>query len=258
MKSERDIVIYRKAFSDLFNDFAWFADSAASGQNPSLPGDTRFACAAILYGGLCVEAAANCCLNAVGLAKESEKDLEHAKTFSKFDVFLVGSGAARTLDRGHPIVEAISELPQVRNGFVHPKVSESRYVYVGTKLTKTIDYRHKRVDIPVDRTAWTAFDAHKVYVLVHDFMNYLFFDVLGLDIKNLDHRDVAARVLSSEIEHFTIKHSYTKPGKSRVLVNPVSGIVALTKKYDLDNAFLGWYASDRKNSLRLPQRSLGV
>jgi hypothetical protein len=85
----------------------------------------------------------------------------------------------------------------------------------------------------------------------------VFFEALGLDSTNIEHRDVAARILSSEIEHFTIKHAYTTPGKKRVMTNPAPGIVMLAQKYDLDNSFLGWYASDGKNAMLLLKRKLG-
>jgi hypothetical protein len=262
MKTPRDVVIHRKAFFDLFNDFAWFTVASKEGRTPENRfAHNRFCTAAILYGGLCVEAAANCCLNAIGLTKEAEKELEFAKTLSKFDIFLIAVGAKNSLVREHRVVSAISELISTRNGFVHPKVSEIGYVYVGERLEKPKDAppnKHNHLRISRDRDDWTAQDAHMVYVAVHDFLNFLFFNTLGLDHTDIDQRLIASKILNSEIEHFTLKHSYTKPGRHTVSSrNPESAVFELGQEYDLDTAFFGWHTSDGKNQLKLPSRNLG-
>ena len=262
MQPHRDVIIYRKAFFDLFNDFAWFAAASTGAKTPENRfGEARYCQAAILYGGLCVESAANCCLNAIGLNKDAEKDLEQAKTLSKFDMFLIGAGASKTLDRTAPIIKSIAELIETRNSFVHPKVAEHGYVYVGHKLEKPSDIQdpvHRRLDILKNRDEWTAFDAHKVFVAVHDFLIYLFFEVLGLDIVDLSQRDIAAKILNSEMEHFTMKYPNTKPGRHTVhMSNPVMAITDLSQRYDLDYAYLGWYCPDGASGLRLPKRKIG-
>lgn len=222
-----------------------------------------FCDAAILYGGLCIEAAANCCLNAIQFSKETERELEFSKTLVKFDLFLKNSDPERMLNRDDPIVAAIEDLISARNGFVHPKVFEVGYVQVGATLQKPKDSpinSYKSLSIPKDKNDWTAFDAHKVYVAVHDFLNFLFFRALGLNERDIDQRQIAKFILNSEMEHLNPRQSYMKKGRfTTTSLNPDSALLKLNKKYDLDGAFFGWWVTTGADGIpKFTKRKLGT
>jgi hypothetical protein len=260
-KATSEAVMYRKSFHDLLEDAAWFTVHSADEATEKKPwGSPRFTGIAILCCGLVIECVSNCCIRILRMEPESEAELELAKTFVKYDAFLLAvTRGKKHVPRKHELTRKIASLLSIRNSFVHPKITSVSFTQKGHKLDLNKSKLWPYVDIPRDRKQWLPLHAYRAFVAMSDFLNFYFFDLCGFDATDINDRQTVARIFHSEIEFAASLSSGIKAGDRRQVVpaNPTIEVMTLIKKFDLDCGFLGYFTHDGKGKALLPKRKLG-
>jgi hypothetical protein len=177
-------------FTGLVVDAIAFALQAQEA-DPDSDDAGRCARASIVHSVFSVEAAANSCLEHLSISHKLRDVVERLPTLDKFEfsASLWKPGAA--FDRGCRSVQAIAELVDLRNGYVHPrktrKSAEQSAADSGTytfnvAATTTGQLRWSR-----DRLHWNATQAREALRVCLDFLEYYFRQLLQLDEARCDH-----------------------------------------------------------------------
>jgi len=77
---------------------------------------------------LLLECGANCLLDSLDLPDKFYSDLDRLPILSKFEYYLSTLNVDSKFDRGCKEIQAISELKQIRNAYVHPKVKTTKLI----------------------------------------------------------------------------------------------------------------------------------
>ncbi|RYD32271.1 MAG: hypothetical protein EOP87_13155 [Verrucomicrobiaceae bacterium] len=107
-------------FLDLLSDaaFQWRLSQAAETYE-----ENRHARASIIASAFSLESCANCLIDDLEVSSSLASELERLPTFAKYEIVAELLGKSNIFDRGRHEVQIASDLIQVRNGFVHPKVA---------------------------------------------------------------------------------------------------------------------------------------
>jgi len=188
--------LHRKHFRDYFASAAIFADDAENQfkLRPTGFDQQRLAQASILYSALCIEAAANCCLDYLAFQEDSEEAFEKLNTLAKFDLFLMRLNPSVELDREHPLVRPIRNLIKCRNEYVHSKVvvDELAAAYGKPKIWQPLG-------LPHNSNFWQSAHAVKVFTVVSDFLNHFFFNLCGITTVGVIGRGFVRDILCSAL-----------------------------------------------------------
>lgn len=248
--------IHRKHFHDYFADSAVFAVDASE-MTVANQGDQerqrRYARSSILASALCLESAANCCLDFLQLQKGSHEDYEQLKTLAKFDLFLHHVNPGGKLDRGHKLVQPIKNLLSCRNEYVHSKVILDS-IKDGSHTLKIWE----PLGLPHNSIYWQPLHAIKVFTVISDFLNHFFFELCGFPYEGTEGRGAVGPILTTGISSTGTDplpggiNFSTIPGNAWGLPMPAA------KKWDLDFAFLGIHQyGGPENRQIFPRRKLG-
>jgi len=247
--------IHRKHFQDYFVDAALFAADSAEvsiTNHSDQERQQRFVRSSILNSALCLEAAANCCLDFLQLQRPSHEDYEQLKTLAKFDLFLHYVNSQGVLDREHKIVRPVRNVVSCRNEYVHSKVIVD--TIEGNRL---ISKTWEPLGLPQNSAFWQPAHAVKVFTVASDFLNYYFFEACGIPYEGHQGRGFVANILSSGI---SAKEGSTLAGGmpySSLHSNSTLSPTFIGAKWDLDFAFLGIYSTGPDNKQKFPKRKLG-
>jgi hypothetical protein len=180
LNPENDI-IHDKPFLQLLQDTAWFVYYGA--RPLQIYEKMLFARMAVINSAFCLEAAANCCLAAIGLNDDQLRQQYMRSTEWKLNSyvrFLHGERSGKEINfqnSKEPKVHAFRELMQHRNEYVHPKVTvEKVHAKMVRQMFSTVE---GVLQIPDDSDRW--FDEHSERAIkgVSDFCNYFFTAVCG-------------------------------------------------------------------------------
>jgi hypothetical protein len=247
--------LHRKHFRDYFADSAVFAVDALNTNITNFNDQERrqrFTRSSILSAALCLESAANCCLDFLQLQKPSHDDYEQLKTLSKFDLFLHYLRPDAELDREHNLVRPIRNLLSCRNEYVHSKVALDN-IDNAIHILKTWE----PLGLPHNLEFWQPLHAVKVFTVTCDFLNHFFFELCGLSLEGFQGRGFAASILTTGIS----SKGTALPGNvnfSNVTSNEWGLVTPIAHKWDIDLAFLGIYSNGGpENKQILPKRKLG-
>jgi hypothetical protein len=121
MRDESNYFV-EKAFITLLSDAIEHAYLASQLPNPGSV--SRLARSSILNCAVAIESAANACLDTLSLSSRFRTRFErNFSSLEKYEIFLLLRKSEARLDRGCRIVQAIDDLIDLRNDFVHPKVA---------------------------------------------------------------------------------------------------------------------------------------
>jgi hypothetical protein len=247
--------IHRKHFLDYFVDSAFFASDATEvviGNQGDQERQKRFTRSAILNSALCVEAAANCCLNFLQLQRPSHDDYEQLKTLAKFDLFLHYVKPTGILDREHKLVRPIRNLLSCRNEYVHSKV-----VVDNMEANRHISKMWEPLGLPHNSGLWQPIHSVKVFTVMSDFLNHFFFELCGLPYEGHKGRGFVADILNSGISSNEDAKLAGGIRYSSLQNNSTLSTTFIGSKWDLDFAFLGIYSTGSGNTQTFPKRKLG-
>ncbi len=232
-----DVIVHWKHFRRYFTDAASFVSDALESpgkDHKSNERQRRMTRSAIAFSALALESAANCCLDALRLPKDSFEDFEKLPTLAKFDLFLTRVNGKQLLDREHVLVRPIRNLISCRNEFVHSKVrkEQAQAGRVEPKIWLPLG-------LPHNSDYWQPLHAVKCFTVLADFLNYFFFELCGYPIKGIDGRNRVAFLLGGAVEQ---AGQESLPGG--VTFAPVqdngdwADCMAVAKNWDLDLAFM--------------------
>jgi hypothetical protein len=206
---------------------------------------------AIIHCALALEAAANACLDVLRLQKGTHEEYDKLQTLAKFDLFLSKFAPGKGLDREHVLVRPIRNLLTCRNTYVHSKV------FLEEADEKIIQLKSwEPLGLPKNQHYWQAIHAVKALTVTSDFLNFLFFEICHFNYDSPEHRGIVSSVLGSVIS--SEEGSELEGGVTNASIREDEGLMIndVAKKYDLQFAFTGVYASDQ-NGVVLPKRKWG-
>jgi len=170
-----------KGFWELFWDSVWFARHISK-KRKSLSAETesRFARAVIINAALCLECAANCCLDE--LAGKFSDDADKLPPLSKLDVYLLFRGK-KPLNRGDKYVQPMAELIDLRNQHAHPKVHKRKASFHNSTLPYYMIENTTKVKqclgVCNDASMWDSQAATRVLQALGDFLTLYFLEACG-------------------------------------------------------------------------------
>jgi hypothetical protein len=141
------------------------------------PSDERglaFARASIVYSLLLLEAAANTCVEHIGLGKTVHNEIDRLPILAKFDFYLRTRFTKRHIERGVNQIEWIKELKGLRDGIVHLKPHKVNWVGDPEAGMSAEAVRTRSLKVAVNPRFWSAEDAILVSRGVHGFLKYFF------------------------------------------------------------------------------------
>lgn len=173
-----------------------------------------------------LECGANCCIDSLDLSNRYFKDIDRLPFISKFEYFLEKIDKEKKLDRGSTEVQAISDLKNVRDSYVHPKVKKAKYEEVDTNIW-TADFGETQfLGFPRDPGVWKKKDAIKALKSVNDFYNYYF-----LDLCEFSTATVVDLLLNS--------HKADINNSVGAYIDCVDGLGRAVREWDIDFKFIG-------------------
>jgi len=174
-------------FAGLLTDAIVFDGFAHTTEIEDFPAVNRYAKAAVTNAVLAIEAGANSCLARMTYPEIVVKQLDKLPVVDKYDVLYV-SMLGKKLDRGCRHFQAIKELFQLRNQYVHPKIKkvEMKIKSSGNgRKTYQKDMEYKKTSpvlkIPYDFSTWTGEHSRSVVKATISFLNYFFVELCGLN-----------------------------------------------------------------------------
>ncbi len=142
--------------------------------HPDMDGSQKDARVAIIYTLLLLEAAANTCIEHLGLERSIHKDVDRLPVLSKFDFYLRTSFRNRSLDRGVREIEWVKELKSLRDSTVHLKARQVNWNgYPGNSMTAEAE-RTRVLKAATNPKFWGVDDAIIVAKATHGFLRFFF------------------------------------------------------------------------------------
>jgi hypothetical protein len=247
--------LHWKHFDQYFSDAACFSYDATKikpQKRDEFGRQERYTRAGIVHSALALESAANCCLDALKLAKGALEDFEKLPTLAKFDLFLRHAVPGMGLDRQHLLVKPIQNLISCRNSYVHSKVRVE--TAIKSKLKPAV---WAPLGLPKNSVYWQPLHAVKTFTVLSDFLNFYFFELLGYPYEGHEGRSVAVQILSSAVK--AIEGEKLPGSVESACVKGAAWYQAhrAAGEWDLEFTFLGVYTTGAGNKQIFPKRSLG-
>lgn len=196
-------------FMELVTDVIYHIKALSSDDGFSQHKNSR---AAVIACALAVESCANCLLDSLDISSQSASELERLPTITKLDVSIrLHTSGLKSIDRGDNQVSKIAELVKVRNEFVHPKRQTLDAEWgvdpedpEGYKIEVEYSEKfHQQLGIPKTGLHWNSGHAISAAEATFEFFDFLFRDLLQLDVGEVYHL-VGSRMvaeLSEENSH---------------------------------------------------------
>lgn len=99
---------------------------------------------------LLLECGANCLLDSLDLPNHFYNDIDKLSMLSKFEYYLTTLNNGSIFDRGCKEIQVISELKQIRDTYVHPKVKKAKRVSMEENIWVHDFQESKMLKIPRD------------------------------------------------------------------------------------------------------------
>lgn len=217
----KDEYLYSRNFYVLYQDAVHFLnDSDDAIDKEDFYGMERFARASIINSTLLFECSANCCIDTLKISNSFKKDIDKLPAISKFEFYFSSKFTDRNFDRGCTEIQNVSELKNIRNLIVHPKVQK-------TKWQRIDDYRRQ--------ADFGSTEILKLPKIIEEF-----------------HRDIALiciRVICSFLDHFFINLCNYDPEITKKI------LISSSEFHEDPKIFEGtpdnWSEDQKKWSLRL-------
>lgn len=134
---------------------------------------------------LLIEAAANCCIDALPHQMKLREALDKLPALAKLELFLNFTVAGSTLDRGDHRVQEVDELRKVRDSLVHPKrsVEKVRSLETAPDIGELANELWPALRISRNPSRWAPNDAIRALGTVTSFLCFFFVDKCLLDAK---------------------------------------------------------------------------
>jgi len=175
---------------------------------------------------LLLECAANCCIDALGLAGSYFEDVDKLSFLSKYEFFLGRIAEGATFDRGRREIQAVAELKSLRDKYIHPKVSKKQFSKVDDGVYEVEFDKTKLLDISFDPSHWGLSAAVSALKTANDFFNLFF-----LSWCKFDANTVCDILLGSEVASI--------PSASSVGVDTIGGLDRAVAEWGIDFRFIG-------------------
>lgn len=134
---------------------------------------------------LLLESAANCCLESLNirdiLIRDLAKEVDKLPVISKFEFILSQINPSQKFDLGCLAVQQIQEIKQLRDRYVHPKVSKTKRFQISENTWDTDFGETNLLKIPFKFHDWKTHHAITVLKSVNDFFNLFFLEWCKLD-----------------------------------------------------------------------------
>lgn len=176
-------------FSALLSDAIRFDRDALSYSETDFFQSNRCAKAAFLNAVLSIECAANSCLARMKYPAAVLEYLDKANILDKYQI-LYSSSSGNDIDRGGKYFQAVKELFQLRNLYVHPKVQKiATNISLNPQGQKTYEKSAESqklsqfLKLPFDFDSWSATHSFVVIKAVLQFSNHFFIELCKLDAK---------------------------------------------------------------------------
>jgi hypothetical protein len=153
-------------------------------QHDKKKGGSPIACAAILHCALAVEALANNMLQFLNVGNSLGKSLERLDTLSKIELFTLLLQKNR-IDRGSTALQVLSEFIDLRNQYVHPKITTRRLHKLEGSYETVSDRRYQLLALTEPSSKWSATDAGRCVKALLNSIDQLLLDQLGMEYKSL-------------------------------------------------------------------------
>lgn len=169
-----------RPFSDLFSDALRHLDIALAGKAPA---DLRNAAAkaCILNCALTFEGVANSLLYDLDYSSRLRDTADRFQPLEKLE-FALYHISEKTIDRGMPQVQSITELLKLRNDYVHPKVLHKSGLF--SEDSNLVDFEDQAwpiLKIPKEPRRWIYEHAKRVVEATDQFLAYFLMDLCGFD-----------------------------------------------------------------------------
>lgn len=143
----------------------------------------RYARISVLSSALAIEAAANSCFERVSFPPAVLKKIERTLgTLDKFDMFSVALFQKSKFDRGCLATQRIGDLIDVRNDYVHPKITPRQAVHRDAAKGQ-ISFEcgiYDFLKIQKSPRGWSETTAKSVLTAVDEFLTYFFLKHAGM------------------------------------------------------------------------------
>jgi hypothetical protein len=162
-------------FFELFWDAVWFARQSARNHKEDSHIERKLARASVITCALCLECAANCCIDE--LSGKFAQDADKLPALSKLDVYLLFR-KQQPLDRGNKFVQPMKDLMGLRNDYVHRKVTrhESTFIPDAHLPCYTIERGKfaESIGFVADPSVWDAGCAERTLKCLTAFLDFYF------------------------------------------------------------------------------------
>lgn len=144
------------------------------------------ASAAVLQSALLIEAAANCCIYDLQLNRKLSNELDRLPSLTKLDLFLlIRTGGKKTIDRGMSLYHDVTELKNIRDRAVHPKMSRIMWTQVDADNAFGEHEKTPRLGINLTNLSWSVDDAIKAFKAANRFLDSFFRELCGMSRKEV-------------------------------------------------------------------------
>jgi hypothetical protein len=133
---------------------------------------------AILTGIFSVEAAANCCIDSLGLSNPIAADFEKLSAIAKLNLFSLVK-TQKALDLGVLPLQQLKEAIGIRNDFVHMKRAYAEMEWSSGKLTHSRK-PNSQLKISIDPEEWNTESVATVLLAISQFFYFYFHDCCQL------------------------------------------------------------------------------
>ena len=170
---------YLRTFEDLLYDSVYLLYFAHDTNQDEYKDDvlSSFVRSSIVNSLLLLECGANCCIDALDLSNKYYNDIEKLPFISKFEYFLDHVNSDKKLNRGCKEIQAINDLKNIRDSYVHPKVRKAKYEQIKENIWDTDFGKTNFIGFPRNPRKWK--NAHAILALktVNDFYNNYFIEL---------------------------------------------------------------------------------
>tara|TARA_B100001059_G_scaffold69186_1_gene66217 strand:+ start:205 stop:873 length:669 start_codon:yes stop_codon:yes gene_type:complete len=170
---QQKIEIINKAFFEQLNDAVFLVKCCEDIPN----GEGTFSRQAIITSILCLESAANCFMYAIPCTKVMKNALDKLSLVDKYEYLYMSIIESKSINRGSPYFQKLSELVKVRNRYVHSKPSIE--ILPPNETSKPIldGEKSQYLKLPTDPQSWQLKDAKNVVKYVCDFIDHFLIDL---------------------------------------------------------------------------------
>jgi hypothetical protein len=153
-------------------------------QHDKKRGGSLIARASILHCAFVVEALANNMLQFLNVGNRLSTSLERLGTLNKIELFSLLLKKTH-IDRGSTALQVMSEFIDLRNRYVHPKITTRRFHKSGGSYETASDQRYQLLALAGSSSEWSATDAGRCVKTLLSAIDQLLLDQLRMEYKSL-------------------------------------------------------------------------